>query len=116
MWMIKANTTILIDAPFGRVGGPRTVPSSDGTHSLTDTAPWKAYITKEDRIYEKEQVYDYVRVHNGYNLGGESIPAWIAQTVLGAESGHGGDGKRYVVVSNKGQWAKVNISDIQYLD
>jgi hypothetical protein len=107
MWMIKAGTTILIDAPFGKIGGPRSVPSSDGLSSVTDTAPWKAYVTPEDRFYEKEQVWDTVRVHNNQHT--EDIPYWISHNIellRGAE----------VIVQCKGKWARVKRSDIEYLD
>lgn len=106
MWMIKAGTSILIDAPFGKVGGPRSVPSSDGKSTLTDTASWKGYVTTEDRIYEKEDVYDVVRITN--DVCGD-VPHWIRHNI---ELSKGAE----VIVHCKGKWARVKRANIEYMD
>lgn len=71
MWKIKAGSQIKVFAPFGRVGGKSTV--IENGVQLTDTLPWKAYTTKEDRLYDKEQVWDRVAVHNQRS----DVPAWV---------------------------------------
>jgi hypothetical protein len=104
MWLVKANTVIRINAPFGKINGPRTVNSGDC--SLTDTAPWKPYTTKSDKIYEKEDVYDFVRVHN--DVCGD-VPSWIRHNI---ELSKGRD----VVIHCDGKYAMVRRDQIEYLD
>lgn len=106
MWLIKAGTTILINAPFGKVGASSSSQSSDGKWVYIDTAPWKGYTTSEDRIYEKEEVYDIVRVMND---AGDTVPNWIRHNLELAKGAE-------VIVTCKGKWARVKRSDIQYLD
>ena len=104
MWLIKAGTTIRINAPHGKVNGPSTVIS--GSHSLTDTAPWKPHTTKEDRLYDKEEVIDAVRLHN--DVCGD-IPFWIRHNI---------ELSRYrdVVIQRDGKYAMVRRDQIEYLD
>ena len=111
MWKIKAGTTIQVFMPFGKVGkdwkdcqhyNPQTQ-----TH-YHDTAPWKGYVTKEDKIYDKCNVWDAVAVMNNR----DDVPEWAKRTVM--------EKHKYVIweTNSKGQivYAHVNPRDIEYLD
>lgn len=105
MWLVKAGTTIRVCAPFGRVGGASTTLSTDGKTSFTDTAPWKPYITKEDKLYDTEQVWDAVAVMNER----EDVPFWAKHNI---ELSNYTD----VVIQCQGKYALVKRADIVYLD
>lgn len=88
MFLIKAGTFIQIQ-----------VPKSIRSFCWTG---WRAYETKEDKLYDKEEVWDYVALHNG-----RDIPAWAVRNI--EEFGK-------VVICKAGQYALVNPADITYLD
>ena len=90
MFLIKAGTVILIDKPLKGPG-------------IFDWAPWKAYTTKEDKIYSKEEVWDAVAVANER----DDIPAWAMRNV----KEHG-----KVVIQRAGKFAMAKASDVVYLD
>ena len=87
MFEIKAGTVIQLNRN-----------PSDAHHFTT---MWFPYTTKEDKIYEKEEVYDFIRVNN------DSVPFWIHNCVM--EHGK-------VVIARAGKFALVNPADIEYLD
>lgn len=60
MFLVKANTVI-------------QVPVATSSLSLVR---WRPYTTSEDKLYDKEQVWDAVAVHNG-----RDIPAWAVQNI-----------------------------------
>lgn len=97
MWLIKAGTTISVYAPFGKLGGPS---SADG---FIDTQPWKPYTTREDKIYDKHEVWDRVAVANDR----DDVPQWARKNIV--EFG-------YVVIHRNGQYAQCRPEQIQYLD
>ena len=103
MWEIKAGTAILVCAPFGKVGGKATVVSNG--FEYTDTQPWKPYTTKEDKIYDKEDVWDIVAVMNNR----EDVPMWAKHNIELSNSTE-------VIVRCNGKYARVNRNDITYLD
>ncbi len=76
MFLVKAGTVIQIFAPFGKFGSKNTA-VKDG-FTLTDTAPWKPYTTKEDKLYDKHEVWDAVAVYNGR----EDIPEWARRNIV----------------------------------
>lgn len=108
MWMIKAGTTIQIFAPFGRIASSSSSYNEKTETTYTDTSPWKAYTTTEDKIYEKEQVWDTVALFNGR----EDVPHWARRNI--EERG------KFVIhtVNSKGKvcYAMCNPSQIYYLD
>lgn len=88
MFLIPANTVIQIEAK----------------KSLNhwNTVGWVPYTTKEDKLYDKEEVWDSVAVHNG-----REMPFWALHNITEHNK---------VVVSRAGKFAMVKPGDIQYLD
>jgi len=101
MFRILAGTMILIQAPHGKFMGPQTVVS--GHWSLTDTAPWKPYVTKEDKLYDKHEVWDAIGVHNER----DDIPNWARHNILEHNK---------VILNVDGKYAMCNPVDIDFLD
>lgn len=101
MFLIKANTTIQIYAPFGKFGAKN--PSVGEGHIWCDTAPWKPYVTKEDKLYDKHEVWDAIAVFNER----EDVPEWARRNIV--EHGK-------TVVRKGKHYALVNPGDIKYLD
>lgn len=89
MFLVKAGTVIQIQAP------------KSTTHF--NCVGWIPYTTKEDKIYDKEEVWDAVTVYNK----SRDIPAWIARNV----QEHG-----YVVIKRADKYAMCRPTQIQYLD
>jgi hypothetical protein len=89
MFLVKAGTVIQVTAP----------------KSLThfNWGSWIPYTTKQDRIYDKEDVWDVVAVMQDRG----DIPPWAVHNIL--ELGK-------VIIRAQGKHALVNPSDIQYLD
>lgn len=90
MFLVPANTTIQVPTPRGERG-------------WFYWSGWRPYVTREDKIYEKEEVWDIVAVQNGR----EGIPAWARHNILNYNR---------VVITREGKYAMVNRLDIQYLD
>jgi len=90
MFLIKAGTAIKIQAPKSM------------TH-FNWGSEWISYTTKEDKLYDKEEVWDAVGVHNGR----EDIPAWAERNI----TEHG-----YTVIKRDDKYAMVPRSKMYYLD
>tara|TARA_Y100000034_G_C6902563_1_gene417794 strand:- start:2412 stop:2735 length:324 start_codon:yes stop_codon:yes gene_type:complete len=75
MLMVPAHTAVKVYMPFGDVNRTSSV-SSNGKYEYVDTVPWKGYVTKEDRFYEKGEVWDNVAVRNG-----REVPEWAAWNI-----------------------------------
>lgn len=99
MFELKAGTQIQVYAPFGVVGGTNGE-TKNGIYSY-DHGAWKDYTAKADTLYEKEDVFDAVALHNG-----REMPLWVARNI---ELG-------YTVVRNGKYWAMVRPSKLIYLD
>jgi hypothetical protein len=86
MFLVKAGTVIQIQDQnhFNWVG-------------------WKPYTTKEDKLYDKEEVWDLVAVDNGR----DDIPEWARRNIVEHKK---------VVISREGAYAMVKPKDIKYLD
>lgn len=97
MWLIKSGTTIRVYAPFGKPGAENGV---DGNY---DHQPWKPYITAQDKMYDKHEVWDMVAVRNGR----QDVPAWAKRNI----EFHG-----FVVIKRDGKYAMCPRNDIVYLD
>lgn len=91
MFLIKAGTVIEVEAPK-----PKTT-------QYFYWCGWRPYTTKEDKIYDKEEVFDAVTLHNA---GDYNFPQWLVRNI---ELGK-------TVIHRDGRWALVNPKDIQYLD
>lgn len=89
MFLVKADTVIQVEVPK--------------TDRYFYTSGWRPYTTKEDKIYDKHEVYDLTRVSRDT----ESFPDWICMNVLSF-------GK--VVLVRDGKYALVNPCDMTYLD
>jgi hypothetical protein len=89
MFLVKANTVIQVEAPKSK--------------QYFYTVGWRPFTTKEDKVYEKEEVVDALRINQGY----ETFPDWIRQNVV--EFGK-------VVLMKDGKYALVNPGDVTYLD
>jgi hypothetical protein len=89
MFLIKAGTVIQIEA----------LKSQKFWH----TTGWVPYTTKEDKLYDKEEVWDAVSCYNDQAL----LPMWAHRNIME----HG-----YVVIKRAGKYAMVRPANIQYLD
>ena len=90
MFLVKSGTVIQIEAP-----------KSD--NHFFWWSGWIPYTTKEDKIYDKHEVWDAITIRNGY----ENIPDWARRNI--AEFNR-------VVIRRNGKYALVNPKDIEYLD
>lgn len=97
MWRIRAGTTIAIYAPFGVPGG------ADRSDTGLDTQPWKAYTTREDKLYENHEVWDRVAVMNERS----DVPEWAKRNIM--DFG-------YVVIHRGRHYAQCRPEQIQYVD
>jgi hypothetical protein len=89
MFLIKAGTVIQVE-----------VPKSENHFNWIG---WRPYTTKEDRLYDKEEVWDAVAVHNDR----EDIPAWAHRNITEF---------RKIVIRRGGKYALVNSADVEYVD
>ena len=89
MFLIKAGTVIQVEIPK--------------SPQFFSWAGWKPYTTKEDKIYDKGEVWDMVAVMNER----EDIPAWALRNI----TAHG-----KTIIKRGGKYAMVNPKDITYLD
>jgi len=88
MFLVKANTVIQIQVPdsqrwFNWIG-------------------WRPYETKEDKVYDKHEVWDAVAVYNNR----EDIPEWARRNITEFDK---------VVLIRAGKYAMVNLKDIEFL-
>lgn len=88
MFLVNAGTAIQIQAP------------KSNTHFCWSS--WIPYTTKEDKIYDKEEVWDIYTINNGRDL-----PLWAHRTITEFNK---------VIIQRNGKFALVNPKDIQYLD
>jgi hypothetical protein len=89
MFLVKANTVIQIQ-----------VPKSE-THF--NWLPWRPYTTKEDKFYDKSEVWDMVAVYNGR----EDVPEWAWRNI----TEHG-----VTVIVRSGKYALVKNKDVVFVD
>ena len=89
MFLVKAGTVIQVQTPKSM------------THF--NWASWIPYTTKEDRLYDKEDVWDLVTVLNEEQV----IPEWARNNIIEFSK---------VVIRRSGKYALVNPKDIEYLD
>lgn len=85
MFLVRANTTIQVPVPQDSRSWNR----------------WLPYTTKEDRLYDKHEVFDRTSL-----LNGREMPEWIRQNIqLG-----------YVIIERNGRYAQLKPADIEFLD
>lgn len=89
MFLVKEGTTILIQAP-------------KSTNHF-NWFPWRPYTTKQDKFYDKHEVWDSVTVYNDRG----DVPEWARHNIITC-------GK--VVIQRDGKFALVNARDIEFLD
>lgn len=89
MFLVNANTVIQVEVPKSK--------------RYFYTVNWRPYTTKEDKIYEKHEVIDAIRLMNDH----EHFPDWIRRNIV--EFG-------YVILVRDGKYAMVNPQDAIYLD
>ena len=89
MFLVKAGTVIQIKAPESM--------------NYFNWVRWIPYTTKEDKIYDKEEVWDAVAVYNDR----EDIPDWARFNIV--EFG-------YTVIKRAGKYAMVPAGSIEFLD
>jgi hypothetical protein len=97
MFLVKAGTVIQIYAPFGKFG------SKNDNPVWFDTAPWKPYTTKEDKLYDKHEVWDVVAVYNER----EDVPEWAKRNIME---------HRKTVIRSGVHFALVDQEDIEFLN
>tara|TARA_R110000868_G_scaffold90057_8_gene250228 strand:+ start:3646 stop:3918 length:273 start_codon:yes stop_codon:yes gene_type:complete len=90
MFLVKAGTSIQVEIPK----------SKRWYHNWLS---WKPYTTKEDKLYDKEEVWDAVTVHNGMI----EIPEWARRNIVE----HG-----YAILNRAGKFAMVRPANIEFLD
>jgi hypothetical protein len=89
MFLVKAGTVIQIEV-------------SKELRSF-NWGGWKPYMTKEDKIYDKDEVWDMVAVANER----DDVPDWARRNI----TEHG-----YTVIKRAGKYAMVPAVKIEYLD
>lgn len=89
MFLVKAGTVIQIEPP-----------KSDVQYNW---CVWIPYTTKEDKVYDKEEVWDAITVQNGH----VEIPEWARRNIVDFNK---------VILKRDGKYAMVNPKDIKYLD
>ena len=89
MFLVKAGTVIQIQTPKSM------------THF--NWGGWIPYTTKEDKLYDKDEVWDKVAVLNERG----DVPAWAERNI----QEHG-----YTVLKRDGKYAMVPAGKIEYLD
>ena len=89
MFLVKAGTVIQVEVPK----------SQKWFHWNS----WKPYTTKEDKLYDKHEVWDMIAVHNGR----EDIPDWARHNIREFNK---------VVIKRGDKYALVNAKDIKFVD
>lgn len=87
MFRVKANTSIQVPVP----------PSVKWYR----WGSWMPHTTKEDRFYDKHEVFDAVALQNG-----REMPLWIAHNIR----------QGYVVLERDGKYAMLRPNQIKFLD
>lgn len=110
MFLLPKATPILVYAPFGTVSTskkPAPAYSIEGSACFYDTAPWRGFTTHADRIYDKEEVFDFVALHNRP----ETVPLWMHNMIRAGEAIiQRANSKQHAV------FARVKREFLQYLD
>jgi hypothetical protein len=89
MFLVKAGTVIQVQTP-----------ESETHHYWSG---WMPYTTREDKLYDKHEVWDAVGVANGR----EDIPEWARRNIVEFNR---------VVIQRNGKYALVSPQNIAYLD
>ena len=89
MFLVSAGTTIQIQVP----------PSI--RHFCW--SGWRPYQTREDKIYDKHEVWDLISVHNAQM----DIPEWARRNIVE----HG-----YTVLKREGKYALVRPERVKFID
>lgn len=89
MFLVKSGTVIQVQTPKSM------------THF--SWSGWMPYETKEDKIYDKEEVWDDITVHNGH----VDVPEWARRHIMEFNK---------VVIRRSGKYALVHRLHIEYLD
>lgn len=89
MFLVKAGTVIQIEAPKSQ--------------KFWHTTGWVPYTTKEDKLYDKHEVWDAVSCYNEQAL----LPMWAHRNIME----HG-----YVVLKRDGKYAMVPHKQVTFLD
>lgn len=90
MFLVKAGTVIQIQAP-------------KSPHYFYWGSSWMPYTTKEDKVYDKEEVWDQIAVYNRR----DDVPDWARRNIT--------EFNKVVLVRN-GKYALINQKDIEFLD
>jgi hypothetical protein len=69
---------------------------------MTDPHQWRGYVTRAEKWYDNEEVYDLVRLANGHDL-----PIWIRAAI---------EREGYAVIAKDGYYAKCLPQYMQYID
>jgi len=88
MFLVKAGSVIQVQVP--------------NSQEYFHWSAWRPYTTKEDKIYDKEEVWDIYSINNGRDL-----PLWAHLHITEFNK---------VIIQRDGKFALVNPKDIQYLD
>lgn len=89
MFLVKAGTVIQIQAPKSM------------THY--NWGGWIPYTTKEDKLYDKEEVWDLIAVYQDRG----DVPPWAERNIME----HG-----YTVLKRAGKYAMVPSKQVEFLD
>lgn len=89
MFLVKAGTVIQVQAPK--------------SNTNFYWSGWMPYTTKEDKIYDKEEVWDAVAVHNDR----EDVPEWARRNITEFNK---------IILNRKGKYAMINPKDVQFFD
>ena len=89
MFLVRANTVIQI-------------PVSPSLRNFSWSA-WRPYTTREDKVYDKHEVWDAVAVHNSR----QDIPEWARRNIVD----HG-----YTVLKRDNKYALVPANRVEFLD
>ena len=110
MFLLPAKTPILIYAPFGTVSKSRTPAPAhaiEGNTWFHDTVPWRGFITKADRLYDKHEIFDFVALHNHP----DTVETWMHNLITRGEAII----HRYNA-GGHGVFGRVRREFLQYLD
>ena len=89
MFLVKAGTVIQVQA------------SASQSHFYWHG--WMPYTTREDKVYDKHEVWDAVAVSNDR----KDVPEWARRNIVEHKK---------VVLARGGKYALVNHKDIEFLD
>ena len=88
MFLIKKNTVLQVEA------------TKSQTHFNWNG--WRPYTTKEDKIYDKEEVLDLISLQNG-----REMPEWARRNITEFHK---------VILLRTGKYAMVDPKDIEFID